>query len=112
MARGGGYFDPVSWYCWRYSQWKRVALKLGVTGLRLLKSEDLSRVKCYHASGVAKWWVKEACERDVFAAPRTITSSSAPKPFEELTLREYEADQRVKRLARRLGYYAVMKSGG
>jgi hypothetical protein len=112
MARGGGYFDPAAWYCFRYTQWKRVALKLGVTGLRLLKSEDLLRVKCYHASGVAKWWVKEACERAVFAAPRTITASSPPMPFEELTLHEYEADQRVKRLARRLGYYAVMKSGG
>jgi hypothetical protein len=112
MARGGGYFDPTAWHCFRYKQWKRVALKLGVSGLRLLKSEDFSRVKCYHASGVAKWWVKEACEREVFAAARTVTADSPCGPFEELTPGEYAADQKVKRLARRLGYYAVMKSGG
>lgn len=112
MREGGGYFDPASWYCWRYSQWKRVALKLGVPGLSLLKMENLSSVKCFHASGIAKWWVKEGCERNIFPPPRALHTSAVAKPFEELTEREYEADQRVKRIARRLGYYAVMKAGG
>jgi len=111
MRDGGGYFDPAHWYCWRYRQWKRVALKLGVPGLSLLKAEDLSKVKCFHASGIAKWWVKEACERNLFPAPRSVVESSVPKPFEELTLREYESDQRIKRIARKLGYYSLMKAG-
>lgn len=112
MTQGGGYFDPGAWYCWRYSQWKRVALKLGVSGVRLLKLEDLSRVKCFHASGVAKWWVREASERNIFLAPRSLPASSGFAPFEELTPREYESDQRFKRVARSLGYYALIKTGG
>lgn len=112
MRDGGGYFDPDHWYCWRYRQWKRVALKVGVPGLSLLKAEDLSKVKCFHASGIAKWWVKEACERNLFPAPRSVIESSAAKPFEELTLSEYESDQRIKRIARKLGYYSLMKASG
>jgi hypothetical protein len=111
MRVGGGYFDPEQWYCWRYRQWKRVALKLGMPGIRLLMLERLGSVKCFHASGVAKWWVEEACQRQLFNRPRSIVTASAPTPFEELTLTEYESDQRFKRLIRRLGYYKIMSAG-
>lgn len=109
MRMGGGYFDPEHWNCYQYKQWKRVALKLGVSGVTTLKAENLSRSKCFHASGVAKWFVKDACERGLFPPPGNITSHRAPKPFEELTEREYNADQRLKQLVRRLGYYKLMK---
>jgi len=112
MRIGGGYFDPAHWYCWQYRQWKRVALKLGVSGLRMLKAENLADVKCFHASGIAKWWVKDACERDLFPAPKQIVERSAPRPYEELTSVAYESDQRIKRIARRLGYYSLMKPAG
>jgi len=110
MRMGGGYFDPAHWYCWQYRQWKRVALKVGVTGRTLLKLEHLRGVKCFHASGIAKWWVKDACEQNLFPAPETITASSAPKPFEDMPLSVYDSEQRIKRLARRLGYYNLIKS--
>jgi hypothetical protein len=112
MRMGGGYFDPAVWYCWRYRQWKRIALKLGVSGVTLLKGEQLSGVKCFHASGVAKWFVKDACEHKLFAAPVTISNRSTTRDYVELTKREYLADQRVKRLVRRLGYYKIMRAGG
>lgn len=112
MRMGGGYFDPTTWYCWQYRQWKRVALKLRVPGATLLKSEPLTKVKCYHASGVAKWFVKDACERGLFAAPRTIPNSKASMDYIELTKQQYLADQRLKRLVRRLGYYKVMRASG
>lgn len=112
MRMGGGYFDPENWYCWQYRQWKRVALKLGVPGLRLLKLENLRSAKCFHASGVAKWWVKEGCERNIFPAPQSVIAASSSVPFEELTEREYESDQRIKRIARGLGYYALVKPSG
>ena len=112
MRMGGGYFDPETWYCWQYRQWKRFALKLGVPGVVLLKGERLDRVKCYHASGVAKWFVKEACDRNFFAAPTSISHPSSTRAYVELTQREYLADQRVKRLVRRLGYYKFMTAGG
>jgi hypothetical protein len=110
MRVGGGYFDPDYWYCWRYRQWKRVALLLGVPGIGLLKFEKLGSVKCFHASGIAKWWVEEACRRQLFHTPRAAVGPSVPMPFEELTLAEYEADQRLKRLIRKLGYYKIMSA--
>ena len=112
MRMGGGYFDPSAWYCWQYRQWKRVALKIGIPGVTLLKGERLGTAKCFHASGVAKWFVKEACERKLFAAPSTIPGIGAAVDYVELTKQEYLADQRVKRMIRRLGYYKVMGAGG
>jgi hypothetical protein len=110
MRVGGGYFDPDYWYCWRYRQWKRVALLLGVPGIRLLKFENLDSVKCFHASGIAKWWVEEACRRQLFHTPQSAAKPSVPTPFEELTLAEYESDQRLKGLIRKLGYYKIMSA--
>jgi hypothetical protein len=111
MRVGGGYFNPDYWYCWRYPQWKRVALLIGVPGIRLLKFEKLSSVKCFHASGVAKWWVEEACERQLFHSPRSVVRPAVAMPFEELTLSKYQSDQRLKRLIRKLGYYKIMSAG-
>jgi hypothetical protein len=108
MRVGGGYFDPDNWYCFRYKQWKRVLLRLGLPGIQLLRWEKLATVKCFHASGVAKWWVDEACQRQVFQAPRSVISPSPIAPFEELTLMKYEADQRLKQFIRKLGYYKIM----
>jgi hypothetical protein len=111
MRVGGGYFDPSYWYCWRYRQWKRVALMLGIPGIEILKFEKLGSVKCFHASGVAKWWVEEACQRQIFHMPQSVVTASLPMPFEELTLANYESDQRLKRLIRKLGYYKIMSAG-
>ncbi len=109
MRMGGGYFDPAHWYCWRYKQWKRLALRMGVSGVSLLKREDLRLVKCFHVSGIAKWWLPEACARELFPAPQQLISPSAVMPFEELMLATYESDQRLKRVIRSLGYYKLMK---
>jgi hypothetical protein len=110
MRMGGGYFDAETWYCWQYRQWKRIALKLGVSGVTVLRGEPLRKVKCFHASGVAKWFVKDACERNLFAAPLEISTFTAPRDYVELTMREYLNDQRVKRFVRRLGYYKIMRA--
>lgn len=109
MRIGGGYFDPEHWNCYQYRQWKRVAMKLGVSGVKMLAHENIAKSKCFHASGVSKWFVKEACELNLFPPPATITEHRAPMPYEELTPAGYEADQRPKRLARRLGYYKIFK---
>ena len=112
MRMGGGYLDHEAWYCWQYRQWKRLALKLGVSGVAILKREQLGNAKCYHASGVAKWFVKEACERNLFAPPRSISDDTATTDYVELKERDYLADQRIKRIARRLGYYKIMSAAG
>lgn len=110
MRMGGGYLDPVHWNCYQYRQWKRLALKLGISGVTLLKSERLGEAKCFHASGVAKWFVKESCERNLFPAPRDVLEIRTPQPYELLTEKTYDDDQRLKKLVRRLGYYKLMKS--
>jgi hypothetical protein len=109
MRMGGGYFDPAHWYCWQYRQWKRVRLKLGMPGTRMLAMENLAKVKCFHASGIAKWWVRDASEQQRFPPPRAAVHSLPIKPFEDMPLATYQRDQWIKSLARRLGYYRIMK---
>ncbi|RFO98000.1 hypothetical protein DIC66_04550 [Rhodoferax lacus] len=109
MKVGGGYYDPSHWYCWQYRQWKRLLLKLGVSGTRMLAMENIKSVKCFHASGIAKWWVKSACERNLFPAPKEVSNALSIRSFIDMPLAIYEHDQRIKNLARKLGYYAIMK---
>lgn len=109
MKYGGGYYHPTHWYCWQYRQWKRLLLKLQVPGIRLLAMENIRDTKCFHASGVAKWWVKEACEKNLFPQPKAIGLSLPIRPFENMPLKVYKRDQWIKSLARRLGYYVIMK---
>ena len=109
MKVGGGYYDPSHWYCWQYRQWKRVLLKMRISGTRMLAMENIRHVKCFHASGIAKWWVKDACEKNLFPKPQDVTQSLPIRPFEDMPLAVYERDQWIKGLARKLGYYAVMK---
>lgn len=111
MRIGGSYYDPVHWHCWQNSQWKRIALKLGVPGTRILAFEDFTSTKCFHAGGMAKWFVKEACERGLFPPPRSITASTPGHAYQELTQSRYDSDQRVKHIARSLGYYKIFRAG-
>jgi len=109
MREGGGYLDPEHWHCWRNSQWKRLALKLGISGRSILRSEQFSTMKCFHGGGIAKWWVPDAVKAGDLPIPREVTTAVSAKPYEELTRQAYDSMQRLKGLARRLGYYRVMK---
>lgn len=109
MQLGGRYLDAGYWHCWQHRQWKRVLLRLGVPGIRLLGLLDFSGIKCFHAGGIAKWWVKDAAERGLFKEPSVLAAARAGADFEELRPGDYDRDQRVKRLARSLGYYTLFK---
>jgi hypothetical protein len=109
MREGGGYLDPEHWHCWRNSQWKRLALKLGISGRSILRSEQFSTMKCFHGGGIAKWWVPDAVKAGDLPIPREVATVVSTEPFEELTRQAYDSMQRLKGLARRLGYYRVMK---
>jgi hypothetical protein len=108
MRQGGGYLDPAHWHCWRNAQWKRLALRLGMPGTTLLRAEPFERIKCFHGGGIAKWWVPPALERGQMPTPGRVSGSIAPRPFVALTKEQYLATQRLKRLARRLGYYKAI----
>lgn len=110
MREGGGYLDPEHWHCWRNSQWKRLALKLGASGRTLLRSEKFGAMKCFHGGGIAKWWVPDAVKAGDLAAPVEVATARSPMPYEELTRDAYDAMQRLKTLARRMGYYRIVKS--
>jgi len=109
LREGGGYMDPTHWHCWTNTQWKRVALKLGVKGTTLLRHEDFSKMKCFHGGGPAKWWVPGLIESGHMPAARTIDQHVAPPAFDELTRETYLRGQRWKSLARKLGYYKLFK---
>lgn len=108
MREGGGYLDPAHWHCWRNSQWKRAALKLGVAGRALLRVERFGDMKCFHGGGVAKWWIPQALAAGDLPTPRVVPEARTPAPFEELTRAGYLSTQRLKHLARRLGYYRLV----
>jgi hypothetical protein len=110
MKMGGGYLDPRHWVCYQYQQWKRLALRFGVKGSKLLRLQSFRDAKCFHAGGAAKWWLKDMREERPFPLPGSLADSSPGKPFEELTEHAHHADRRLKRLARRLGYYRLMGS--
>lgn len=108
MKMGGGHLNPKHWRCWHRSQWKRVLLKCGVPGIRILQMEDFGSVKCFHAGGISKMWLKEACECGVFESNNTLDQSSTPVPFIEFTLQRYKMEQRLKTILRKTGYHKLI----
>jgi hypothetical protein len=107
MRLGGGYLNPKQWLCWHRSQYKRLRLKLGATGVSILSKEDFSTLKCFHAGGEAKWWLQDALKSGFLDGKKSITSSSGFLPFVELTPTVYKSLQGGKKLLRQLGYYSL-----
>jgi hypothetical protein len=112
MHFGGGYLDRKHWLCWHRTQFKRLLLKLGVKVSRILKMEDFSEIKCFHAGGEAKWWLaNDAYLLQSADHQKPITTLAGFKPFVELRPSEYRSLQRSKAWLRKLGYYSVLGDG-
>lgn len=112
MRFGGGYLNPERWVCWHRTQGKRLRRKLGVSGSSILASEPWSQMKCFHAGGEAKWWLKHAEHTGVIQNGSIQLEPSNNLPFVELTSRHYEREQSAKRLIAGLGYYRVFGASG
>jgi len=110
MRIGGGYLNPKLWHCWHRNQPKRILRKAGVPGIQLLRVEDFSSIKCFHAGGEAKWWLAEAKQRGMLDQSRDRTSNGEILPFEELLPATYYREQRVKSTLAKLGYYTVFRT--
>jgi hypothetical protein len=108
MREGGGYLDAEHWHRWRNSQWKRLALKLGITGCSILRSEQFGTMKCFRGGGIAKWWVPQVIDVGKIPSPIDVVAARSCAPFEELTSENYESMQRMKGLVRLLGYYRLV----
>ena len=78
MKMGGGYLDPGSWVCWHRSQYKRLLVKFGVSGPSILEREQFSGIKCFHAGGVAKWWLAAAHTRGLLDRNEDVTQRRDP----------------------------------
>lgn len=111
MRIGGGYLPRKHWHCWRRSQTVRVLRKAGVPGHQLLRLENFSTIKCFHAGGEAKNWMEAATLLGWLDSKGVLDTSGSILPFEELTPRTYQREQTVKSWLRKLGYYSVFQSG-
>lgn len=110
MKMGGGYLDPDKWRCYQSSHWKRLALKLGSSSSRLLEMEDMKQLKCFHAGGKAKWWIVQDQNFNYKDRGQTWDQAVPLRPFVEMTEGRYKAEQSLKGLLRRTGYYSLINS--
>jgi hypothetical protein len=110
MRVGGGHLDPAYWKCWRRSPAKRVRTKLGVSGLRILRSEPWASLKCFHAGGEAKWWLHKAREAGMLDGRATHNQPGRILPFVELTPAHYARELAFKRVLHTLGYYQIFRT--
>jgi len=111
MRFGGGHLDPTKWVCWRRTQRKRILRKLGADGPRLLSSEPLSEMKCFHAGGEAKSWLVDLAAAHSSTKASSHLQPSPVLPFVELTSRRFEREQALRNLIAGLGYYRLFGAG-
>jgi hypothetical protein len=111
MREGGGYLDPKFWSCWHRTQSKRLLLKLGISGVRVIQSERWSEIKCFHAGGEAKWWLPGAERAGTLQSGPEHIQPGIVRPFVELSPRRYEREQSAKQLLRNFGYYRLFAEG-
>jgi hypothetical protein len=110
MRVGGGHLDPGYWKCWHRSPAIRVKTKIGVSGLRILKSEPWASLKCFHAGGEAKWWLREARQAGMLDGVAEHRDAGRTIPFVELTPARYARERAFKRVLKAMGYYQIFRS--
>ena len=110
MRIGGGHLDPRYWKCWRRSPARRVMIKLGVSGVRILRAEPWNSLKCFHAGGEVKFWLHDAREAGVIDGRAEHREPGQITPFVELTPRHYARERAFKRVIQTFGYYKVFRS--
>ena len=110
MRMGGGHLEPRYWKCWRRSQVKRLRLKLGASGPKILSSEPWSDLKCFHAGGEAKKWLDAVRELVLLDGQATHSVPGRVLPFVELTPAHYARERAFKRVLQSLGYYHIFRT--
>jgi hypothetical protein len=110
MQIGGGYLDPSYWKCWRRSPAKRVRIKLGASGTRILSSEPWGDLKCFHAGGEAKKWLQSVRDLGLLDSHATHSMPGRMFPFMELTPADYARERALKQVLQSLGFYHIFHS--
>jgi hypothetical protein len=109
MRVGGGHLDPNYWKCWFRSPLRRAKMKLGVSGLRILKSESWVSLKCFHAGGEAKSWLHAARETGLLDGMAVQIQPGRIIPFVELKPAHYARERAFKQVLRAFGYYQIFR---
>ncbi|GEM_PF-1044052 len=108
MQMGGAYLDKKRWHCWYNDHWKRVLIKGGFSITRILVMENMKQVKCFHATGPCKWWLKEACESGQLKGGNRLDRPSRTFPLTEFTPGRYQLEQSIKDFLGKIGYYSFI----
>jgi hypothetical protein len=106
MKMGGGHLDPHVWLCWHRTQYKRLLRRFGVSGPTILRQEPFTEIKCFHAGGEAKWWLPEADKLGYLRSDGVHLWEGGRSSFTELTPSDFARLQRVRRWAKKVGYYS------
>jgi hypothetical protein len=109
MRIGGGHLDPRYWKCWRRSPVKRIMKKLGVDGVRILRSEPWDEIKCFHAGGEAKSWLHAARQAGLMDAQTEQVTPGSAIPFTELTPAQFARERAFKSALQAVGYYQIFR---
>jgi hypothetical protein len=104
MQFGGGYLDPGSWHCWQRGRYKQARIKLGTPGIEILRKENFSRMKCFHAGGEAKYWLADAKTAGLLDREQDRTEASPLMPFVELPPQAYYRQQQLGAIVRKLRF--------
>lgn len=110
MLWGGGYLDPVAWRCFDNSVLSRLRRRAGRSGVDTLRALDIGALKCLHAGGVAKNWLPDAEAAGLFSTPADRKTDTVVQPFLPFARGKFERKFANRRLARKLGLYALMGS--
>lgn len=109
---GGGYLNPDAWHCFANSVTGRLIRRVtGKAGVETLRGIDFSKVKAFHAGGIAKDWLVDGEKAGLFAQPATLTRPTPVAPFVPYPKAKFDRKMRNRHLARKLGLYAVLGGG-
>jgi hypothetical protein len=110
MHLGGGHLDPAYWHCWQFTISRRLRLKFGAPKMSLVGTAGFPSLKCFHAGGLAKYWIAEAHQAGLLASPqRTLPEPGRILPFEELQPGSYKRELKLKETLGKLGYYKFFR---
>ena len=85
-------------------------IKLGVSGVRILRAEPWHSLKCFHAGGEVKFWLHDARQAGLLDGGAEHREPGPIIPFVELTPGHYARERAFKRVIQALGYYQVFRS--
>jgi len=113
MRLGGGYLDPNLWHCWQFTIPRKIRFKMGSSKISLIGSSNFPQLKCFHAGGLAKYWIVEAQKAGLLETSQfSHTEPGRVLPFQELDPAAYNRELKAKEMLGKLGYYKFFRQYG